>query len=41
MIRPNYWLTRQQQRRAYRNQLMQQYATALAIIAFVVLLCMF
>jgi len=32
MIRPNYWLTRQQQRKAYRKQLLKAYAPLVAVL---------
>lgn len=35
MIKPNYWLTRQQQRKAYRKQLLKAYAPMVFLIAVV------
>jgi len=37
MIKPNYWLTRQQQRKAYRKQLIKAYAPLVFLIAVVLL----
>jgi hypothetical protein len=41
MIRPNYWLTRQQQRKAYRKQLIKAYAPLVAVLLLtVVIVCL-
>jgi hypothetical protein len=33
MIKPNYWYTREQQRKAYRKQLIKAYAPLVFLIA--------
>jgi hypothetical protein len=36
MIEPRYWLTRQQQRRAYRLHLLKAYAPLVAVLVLTV-----
>jgi hypothetical protein len=36
MIKPTYWLTRQQQRRAYRLHLLKAYAPLVVVLFLVV-----
>lgn len=38
MIRSNYWLTRQQQRKAYYRQLIRYYAMLAAVLVFAIAL---
>ena len=40
MIKPNYWLTREQQRKAYRKQLIKAYAPLVFLIAVVLAVVM-
>jgi len=40
MIKPNYWYTREQQRKAYRKQLIKDYAPLVFLIAVVLVMVM-
>jgi hypothetical protein len=40
MIKPNYWHTREQQRKAYRKQLIKAYAPLVFLIAVALVVVM-